>query len=81
MKKLFGIAITALALIGFVFTSCASTKGGKVESVHPREYTFDLYDSGEVCDIVFNQYGPFNGPHQARGKKSGGYPGRPGGGF
>jgi hypothetical protein len=58
MKKLFGKAIVAFALFGLLFASCASTKSAGTESVHPRDYTFDLIDSGEVCDIVFNQYGP-----------------------
>lgn len=60
MKKLLTASIIALSLIGALFTSCGSTggKSGAPASVHPRDYTFDLIDGGEVCNIVFNEYGP-----------------------
>lgn len=45
----------ALAFVASIFVSCASK--GPV-SVHPRSYTFDLIDAGEVQNITFNEYGP-----------------------
>lgn len=58
MKKLLNAAAMLLGL-GLVLTGCASGGSSKgPTSVHPRSYTFDVFDGGETLNLVFNQYGP-----------------------
>ncbi|MCR4735747.1 MAG: hypothetical protein K5829_12170 [Treponema sp.] len=60
MKKLVSLSAVAVALCGLLLSGCASSdaKSSGPVSVHPRSYTFDVIDGGEVLSLVYNQYGP-----------------------
>ena len=58
MKKILNI-VAAITLTALTFVGCASSgKSGAATSVHPRSYTFDLIDAGDVIKMPFNEYGP-----------------------
>lgn len=61
MKKILSLSAIAVALLGLVFTGCASgskasDEGPKIP--HPRSYVLDPADKGAELAMPFNSYGP-----------------------